>query len=150
MENNNVVINPCSGKLLEKVNELIESTDQQWNMMDQWYWQGTNNGVYIVRSGYEVTWKLLFGGVSGEQEIEIALYRIISLAPTIGPLGLSPKKIGEDIAKQTAKEWKGLRVTVKLTVQNRQAKVSVIPSAAALVIKALKEPESDQGAWLYC
>ncbi|XP_020272147.1 60S ribosomal protein L12-like [Asparagus officinalis] len=43
-----------------------------------------------------------------------------SLAPKIGPLGLSPKKIGEDIAKETAKDWKGLRVTVKLTVQNRQ------------------------------
>lgn len=63
-----------------------------------------------------------------------------SLAPKIGPLGLSPKKIGEDIAKETAKEWKGLRVTCKLTVQNRQAKVTVIPSAAALIIKALKEP----------
>ncbi|KAL4580425.1 hypothetical protein LXL04_016617 [Taraxacum kok-saghyz] len=45
-----------------------------------------------------------------------------SLAPKIGPLGLSPKKIGEDIAKETAKDWKGLRVTVKLTVQNRHAK----------------------------
>ncbi|RWW22673.1 hypothetical protein GW17_00013113 [Ensete ventricosum] len=67
-----------------------------------------------------------------------------SLAPKIGPLGLSPKKVGEDIAKETAKEWKGLRVTVKLTVQNRQAKVSVVPSAAALVIKALKEPERDR------
>merc|ERR1711976_772388 len=67
-----------------------------------------------------------------------------SLAPKIGPLGLSPKKIGEDIAKATAKDWKGLRVTVKLTVQNRQATVSVIPSAAALVIKALKEPPRDR------
>ncbi|KAL3679995.1 hypothetical protein R1sor_022951 [Riccia sorocarpa] len=67
-----------------------------------------------------------------------------SLAPKIGPLGLSPKKIGEDIAKETAKDWKGLRVTVKLAVQNRQAKVSVVPSAAALVIKALKEPERDR------
>jgi large subunit ribosomal protein L12e len=67
-----------------------------------------------------------------------------SLAPKIGPLGLSPKKIGEDIAKETAKDWKGLRVTVKLTVQNRQAKVSVVPSAAALVIKALKEPPRDR------
>ena len=27
-----------------------------------------------------------------------------SLAPKIGPLGLSPKKIGEDIAKETAKD----------------------------------------------
>jgi len=69
---------------------------------------------------------------------------VVPLAPKIGPLGLSPKKIGEDIAKETAKDWKGLRVTVKLTVQNRQAKVSVVPSAAALVIKALKEPERDR------
>lgn len=67
-----------------------------------------------------------------------------SLAPKIGPLGLSPKKIGEDIAKETAKEWKGLRVTCKLTVQNRQAKVTVVPSAAALIIKALKEPVRDR------
>lgn len=67
-----------------------------------------------------------------------------SLAPKIGPLGLSPKKIGEDIAKETAKDWRGLRVTVKLTVQNRQAKCSVVPSAAALVIKALKEPPRDR------
>eukprot|EP00898_Chlorokybus_atmophyticus_P004578 jgi/Chlat1/5120/Chrsp33S05119 len=67
-----------------------------------------------------------------------------SLAPKIGPLGLSPKKVGEDIAKETAKDWKGLRVTVKLTVQNRVAKVSVVPSAAALIIKALKEPERDR------
>lgn len=66
-----------------------------------------------------------------------------ALAPKIGPLGLSPKKVGEDIAKATG-DWKGLRVTVKLTVQNRQAKVSVVPSAAALVIKALKEPERDR------
>ncbi|KAG8369808.1 hypothetical protein BUALT_Bualt14G0052300 [Buddleja alternifolia] len=41
-----------------------------------------------------------------------------SLVPKIGPLGLSRKKIEEDIAKETAKDWKGLRVTVKLTVQN--------------------------------
>ena len=35
-------------------------------------------------------------------------------------------------------------MTVKLSVQNRIAKVSVIPSAAALVIKALKEPTRDR------
>lgn len=73
-----------------------------------------------------------------------------SLAPKIGPLGLSPKKIGEDIAKETAKDWKGLRVTCKLTVQNRVAKVSVVPSASALVIKALKEPVRDRKKVLAC
>ncbi|KAJ2105637.1 hypothetical protein GGH19_001358 [Coemansia sp. RSA 1807] len=66
-----------------------------------------------------------------------------ALAPKIGPLGLSPKKIGEDIAKAT-KDWKGLRVTVQLTVQNRQATVSVLPSASSLVIRALKEPVRDK------
>ena len=49
----------------------------------------------------------------------------------------SPKKVGEDIAKATG-AWKGLRVTVQLTIQNRQAKVDVVPSASSLVIKALK------------
>ncbi|ESO91571.1 hypothetical protein LOTGIDRAFT_217320 [Lottia gigantea] len=66
-----------------------------------------------------------------------------SLAPKIGPMGLSPKKIGDDIAKGTT-DWKGLKITVKLTIQNRQAKVSVVPSAAALIIKALKEPPRDR------
>merc|ERR1712098_102745 len=66
-----------------------------------------------------------------------------SLAPKVGPLGLSPKKIGEDIAKAT-QDWKGLKVTVQLKIQNRQATCTVVPSAAALVIKALKEPIRDR------
>lgn len=66
-----------------------------------------------------------------------------ALAPKIGPLGLSPKKVGEDIAKATT-AWKGLRVTVQLTIQNRQAAVSVVPSASSLVIRALKEPPRDR------
>ena len=68
---------------------------------------------------------------------------VSSLAPKVGPLGLSPKKVGDDIAK-ASKDWKGLRITVKLTIQNRQAKVDVVPSASALIIKALKEPARDR------
>lgn len=66
-----------------------------------------------------------------------------SLAPKIGPLGLSPKKVGDDIAKAT-QDWKGLKVTCELTIQNRQATIKVVPSAASLVIKALKEPPRDR------
>ncbi|XP_054756763.1 large ribosomal subunit protein uL11-like [Lytechinus pictus] len=66
-----------------------------------------------------------------------------TLAPKIGPLGLSPKKVGDDIAKAT-QEWKGLKITVMLTIQNRQAKVSVVPSASSLIIRALKEPPRDR------
>ena len=39
---------------------------------------------------------------------------------------------------------KGLRVTVKLTIQNRQAAVSVVPTASSLIIRALKEPPRDR------
>ena len=66
-----------------------------------------------------------------------------ALAPKLGPLGLSPKKVGEDIAKSSG-EWKGLNVTIQLTVQNRQAQVAVVPSASSLVIKALKDPPRDR------
>ena len=66
-----------------------------------------------------------------------------SLAPKIGPLGLSPKKVGEDIQKATM-DWKGMNVTVKLTIINRQATVEMIPSASALIIKALNEPVRDR------
>lgn len=66
-----------------------------------------------------------------------------SLAPKIGPLGLSPKKVGDDIAKATG-DWKGLKITVCLTIQNRQASISVVPSAASLIVKALKEPPRDR------
>merc|ERR1712190_500769 len=84
-------------------------------------------------------------------EIKVIKFRVVggemgatsSLAPKVGPLGLSPKKIGEDIAKATG-DWKGLKITVQLTVQNRQATIAVCPSAAALIIKALKEPHRDR------
>merc|ERR1712048_162760 len=66
-----------------------------------------------------------------------------SLAPKIGPLGLSPKKVGEDIQKATM-DWKGLNVTVKLTVVNRQATVTMIPSSSSLIMKALNEPVRDR------
>ena len=66
-----------------------------------------------------------------------------SLGPKVGPLGLNPKKTADDLAKATM-AWKGLRVTVKLTVQNRVATYDVIPSAPALILKALKEPPKDR------
>ncbi|RWS12918.1 60S ribosomal protein L12-like protein [Dinothrombium tinctorium] len=84
-------------------------------------------------------------------EVKVVYLRVVggevgatsSLAPKIGPLGLSPKKVGDDIAKATG-DWKGLKVTVKLTIQNRQATIDVVPSAASLIIKALKEPPRDR------
>ena len=66
-----------------------------------------------------------------------------TLAPKLGPLGLSAKKVGDDVAKAT-QGYKGLKVTVKLTIANRQANIEVVASAAMLIIQALKEPERDR------
>ena len=66
-----------------------------------------------------------------------------SLAPKVGPLGLSAKKIADDCAKAT-QDFKGIRVTVKLTIKNRQAQIEVVPTAASLIVKALAEPERDR------
>merc|ERR1712006_59397 len=66
-----------------------------------------------------------------------------ALAPKVGPMKLSPKSVGEDLCKAT-KEWKGMNVTCKLHVVNRKVTVEVVPSATALVIKALKEPPRDR------
>merc|ERR1712071_192020 len=65
------------------------------------------------------------------------------LAPKVGPLGVSPKKVGDDIVKGTS-AWKGIRVTLRLTIQNRAAKVDVEPNATSLIIKELKEPKRDR------
>merc|ERR1712182_84898 len=66
-----------------------------------------------------------------------------ALAHKVGPHKLSPKSVGEDLCKAT-KEWKGMRVTCKLLVQNRKVTVEVVPSATAMLIKALKEPPRDR------
>merc|ERR1712023_287033 len=66
-----------------------------------------------------------------------------ALAPKLGPLKLPPKKIADDIAKNT-KDWMGIRITVKLTVQNRQATVSVVPTSTSLLMRALGEPPRDR------
>lgn len=66
-----------------------------------------------------------------------------ALAPKLGPLGLSPKKVGEDIQKAT-KDWKGIKVMVKLSVVNRVATASIVPSASAMILKELKEPPRDR------
>ncbi|KAB0376940.1 hypothetical protein FD755_011384 [Muntiacus reevesi] len=67
-----------------------------------------------------------------------------ALAPKIGPLGLSPKKVSDDIAKATG-DWKGLRRTTKGQKEaEKHSQIEVVPSASALIIKALKEPPRDR------
>ena len=73
-----------------------------------------------------------------------------ALAPKCSPIGMPPKKVGEDIQKAT-KDWKGLKVEVEIRIQNKQSTVTVMPTAAPLIIKALKESfdaNSGYGAFL--
>ena len=64
-------------------------------------------------------------------------------SPQDQPPGFVSKKVGDDIAKATG-DWKGLRITVKLTIQHRPAWIEVVRSASALFIKALKLPPRDR------
>ena len=50
----------------------------------------------------------------------------------------------EDICTQGDQGLEGPQCDDKLTIQNRQATVTVIPSASSLVIRALKEPVRDR------
>ena len=60
-----------------------------------------------------------------------------ALAPKIGPLGLSPKKGGDGIAEATS-DGKDVRITVKLTIQYRQAQTDIAPPASALIVTPWK------------
>ena len=66
-----------------------------------------------------------------------------TLAPKLGPLGVPPKKVSDDIAIAT-KDFKSIKCMIQLTIENRQPSVIVIPSASTLVLKALKEPPRDR------
>jgi len=68
-----------------------------------------------------------------------------SLAPKLGPKGIPPKKAAEDIAKAT-KDFKGLKCTVRLVIQNRQFTVELVKNAATLLIQALNEPPREKGS----
>ena len=66
-----------------------------------------------------------------------------ALAPKCGPLGMPPTKVGEDIQKATA-DWRGIKIQIEMMVQNRQCFITVLPTAAPLIIKALKEGPRDR------
>eukprot|EP00828_Plagiopyla_frontata_P044744 TRINITY_DN740_c0_g1_i4.p1 TRINITY_DN740_c0_g1~~TRINITY_DN740_c0_g1_i4.p1 ORF type:complete len:192 (-),score=9.35 TRINITY_DN740_c0_g1_i4:104-679(-) len=76
----------------------------------------------------------VFGGEAGPAS---------TLAPKLGPLGLNAKKIGEDIIK-IGGQMKGIRQMIQLKVQNRQAEISVLPTASTLLIQQLGEPPRDR------
>ena len=66
-----------------------------------------------------------------------------TLAPRLGPIGVPPKR-ASDVIQNDTKEWKGLKITVRLLIQNRQPRVEIIPSSSSLILRALKEPPRDR------
>ena len=77
--------------------------------------------------------KFIYMKVVGGEPVAAA-----ALAPKCGPLGMPPKKIGDDITAAT-KDWKSIKVPVEVEVLNRQVSVRVLPSASSLIQKALKK-----------
>ncbi|XP_006901229.1 PREDICTED: 60S ribosomal protein L12-like [Elephantulus edwardii] len=63
-----------------------------------------------------------------------------TLAPKIS---LSAKKVSDDIAKATG-DRRRLEISVKLTIQNGQPQMEVVPFASSLVMKAIKEQPRDR------
>ena len=82
--------------------------------------------------------KYLYLKVIGGEDVSPAV-----LAPKCGPIGMPPKKVGDDI-KAATKAWKGIKVPVEIQVLKRQVTVSVLPSASSLILKALNEPTRDR------
>lgn len=66
-----------------------------------------------------------------------------ALAPKCGPLGIPPKKVGEDIQKATTK-YKGVKIHIRAKVLNRVVTIEIVPTAAPLIIEALKEKPRDR------
>merc|ERR1712070_247658 len=91
------------------------------------------------------------GGKPDPDEIKYLYMKVVggevtsaaALAPKCGPIGLPPKKVGEDIQKATTK-WRGVKIEIEIAVQNRQCTVKVLPTAAPLLIEALKEGGRDR------
>ncbi|KAI5185608.1 large subunit ribosomal protein L12e [Nematocida homosporus] len=87
----------------------------------------------------------------GNDEIKQVRLRVVggepaggaSLAQKVGPLGFNAKQVGENISKET-KEYKGYKIGVLLTIQNRQMTITPEPGTSALVLKALQEPPRDR------
>lgn len=66
-----------------------------------------------------------------------------TIVQKIGPLGLPPKVVGEDVRKATA-DFKGIKLQVRLAIKDRKARVDVFPGTSALILKALNEPPRDR------
>jgi large subunit ribosomal protein L12e len=65
------------------------------------------------------------------------------LAPRLGPLGVNSGQVGQQVAKAT-EPYKGFRVSVQLSIVDRQATISILPTTSTLIIQALKEPHRDR------
>ena len=101
-------------------NEVL-ANKMLWNFLDLSY---TSPGEVRLPEGCgRRSWCYQLPRSQGElfEELAFKLTIITIKLRQVGPLGLSPKKIGDDIAKATA-DWKGLKVTVQLRIQNRCTK----------------------------
>lgn len=65
---------------------------------------------------------------------------VMNLAAWAPNMGLSPKKVGEDIEAATRGWPKMMRMWVELIIRNRVAVVRPAPTTSNLIVQALREP----------
>jgi len=65
------------------------------------------------------------------------------LAARLGPLGVNTGQVGQQVAKLTDGH-KGCRVSVQITIVDRQPTVEIVPTTSTLIIHALQEPVRDR------
>jgi large subunit ribosomal protein L12e len=56
------------------------------------------------------------------------------LAPRLGPLGVNSGQVGQQVAKAT-EPYKGFRVSVQLTIVDRQATIVILPTTSTLLAR---------------
>ena len=96
--------------------------------------QNRNGRPYSLMSQEVIIRARVWGGESGVTA---------KLAPRLGPLGVNSGQVGQQVAKAT-EEYKGYRCTVQITIVDRQATISVVPTTSTLIIHALQEPHRDR------
>lgn len=61
--------------------------------------------------------------------------------PKVGPVGLSPRNVGDNVAKGTC-DWNGLRGNSETGRSEQTDPEKMVPSASALLTQALREQEN--------
>nr|BAS01954.1 ribosomal protein L2 [Amorphochlora amoebiformis] len=70
----------------------------------------------------------------------------MTLAPKLGPYGLSNKKISEDIAKKTSKNWKNILVMVYILAYKKSLVIRIKPYCSSLIKREVLKNQMEKNS----